>query len=145
MGAPEVKRLLRDEHFSVDATLLQAWTSHASLERVDGQQGPPPPPSSPGEGISQPKEGKKRSKGDFRGINLGDRPVTDGSAESCNIHLAKEIPKSGIGRWTSEFQSQRLGQHAVMAEGKTLQVPQALAAAYGAQHRRIRASGITLR
>ena len=36
MGAPEVKPLLSDEHFSVDGTLLQAWASHASLERIDG-------------------------------------------------------------------------------------------------------------
>ena len=40
MGAPEVKPLLSDEHFSVDGTLLQAWASHASLERTDGQQDP---------------------------------------------------------------------------------------------------------
>jgi hypothetical protein len=33
MGAPEVKPLLRDEYFLVDGTLLQAWASHASLER----------------------------------------------------------------------------------------------------------------
>ena len=36
MGVPEVKPLLSDEHFSVDGTLLQAWASHASLERIDG-------------------------------------------------------------------------------------------------------------
>ena len=29
MGAPEVKPLLSDEHFSVDGTLLQAWASRA--------------------------------------------------------------------------------------------------------------------
>ena len=34
MGAPEVKPLLSDEHFSVDGTLPQAWASHASLERM---------------------------------------------------------------------------------------------------------------
>ena len=34
MGAPEVKPLLSDEHFSVDGTLLQAWASHVSLERL---------------------------------------------------------------------------------------------------------------
>jgi hypothetical protein len=31
-----VKPLLAGEHFSVDGTLLQAWASHASLERIDG-------------------------------------------------------------------------------------------------------------
>ena len=47
MGAPEAKPLLRDEHFLVDGTLLQAWASHASLERIDGQDDRPPPPSGP--------------------------------------------------------------------------------------------------
>jgi hypothetical protein len=42
MGAPEVKTLLSDDHFSVDGTLLQAWASHASLKRIDGQEDPPP-------------------------------------------------------------------------------------------------------
>ena len=44
MGAPEVKPLLSNGHFSVDGTLLQAWASHVSLERIDGQDDPPPPP-----------------------------------------------------------------------------------------------------
>jgi transposase len=70
MGAPEVKPLLSDEHFSVDGTLLQAWASHASLKRIDGQEDPPSPPPGPGEGFGAPKEGKKRAKGDFRGIKL---------------------------------------------------------------------------
>jgi transposase len=61
MGAPEVKPLLSNEHFSVDGTLLQAWASHASLERIDGQDDPPPPPAGPGEGFGAPKEGKKRA------------------------------------------------------------------------------------
>jgi len=39
MGAPEVKPLLSDEHFSVDGTLLQAWVSYAWLERIDGHRG----------------------------------------------------------------------------------------------------------
>jgi transposase len=70
MGAPEVKPLLSNEHFSVDGTLLQAWASHASLERIDGQDDPPPPPAGPGEGFGAPKGGTKRAKGDFRGVKL---------------------------------------------------------------------------
>ena len=73
MGAPEVKPLLSDEHFSVDGTLLQAWASHASLERIDGQDDPPPPLSGPGEGFGSPKAGKKRAKGDFRGMKLSNK------------------------------------------------------------------------
>ncbi|CAK6688276.1 hypothetical protein IFHNHDMJ_00370 [Synechococcus sp. CBW1107] len=94
MGAPEVKPLLSDEHFSVDGTLLQAWASHASLERIDGQDDPPPPPSGPGEGFGAPKPGKKRAKGDFRGIKLSNkthRSSVDPDALLCrksNAHPA---------------------------------------------------------
>jgi len=83
MGAPEVKPLLSNEHFSVDGTLLQAWASHASLERIDGEDDPPPPPSGPGEGFGAAKEGRKRAKGDFRGIKLSNgthRSSTDPDA-----------------------------------------------------------------
>jgi transposase len=82
MASPEVKPLLSDEHFSVDGTLLQAWASHASLERIDGQDDPPPPPSGPGEGFGAPKEGNKRAKGDFRGIKLLKEWVTTIERES---------------------------------------------------------------
>jgi hypothetical protein len=94
MGAPEVKPLLSSEHFSVDGTLLQAWASHASLERIDGQDDPPPPPSGPGEGFGAPKAGKKRAKGDFRGIKLSNdthRSSTDPDAllaRKSNAHPA---------------------------------------------------------
>jgi transposase len=61
MGAPEVKPLLSDEHFSVDGTLLQAWASHASLERIDGQDDPPPPPSGPG-GVPGSRKGRRSER-----------------------------------------------------------------------------------
>jgi len=95
MGAPEVKPLLSDEHFSVDGTLLQARASHASLERIDGQDDPPPPPSGPGEGFGAPKPGKKRAKGNFRGIKLSNKTHRSGSdpdallARKSNAHPAQ--------------------------------------------------------
>ncbi len=95
MAAPEVQPLLSDEHFSVDGTLLQAWASHASLERIDGQDAPPPPPSGPGEGFGQPKAGKKRAKGDFLGVKLSNkthRSITDPDAllaRKSNAHPAQ--------------------------------------------------------
>ncbi len=64
-------------HFSVDGTLLQAWASHASLERIDGQVNPPPPPSGPGEGFGAPKPGRKRAKTgerDAANVMAADRP-----------------------------------------------------------------------
>jgi hypothetical protein len=59
-----------DEHCSVDGILLQAWWSHASLERIDRQEDPPTPPSGPVEGFDAAKDGKIRAKGDFHGVNL---------------------------------------------------------------------------
>jgi hypothetical protein len=92
MAAPEVKPLLSNEHFSVDGTLLQAWASHASLERIDGQDDPPLPPSGPGEGFGAPRTGKKRARGDFRGVRLSNETHRSGTdpdallARKSNVH-----------------------------------------------------------
>ena len=73
MASPEVKVLLSSEHFSVDGTLLRAWASHSSLERIDGSDDEPPLPSG-GHGFgSAPAKGKKRAKGDFRGLLLSNQ------------------------------------------------------------------------
>jgi transposase len=94
MAAPEVKPLLSNEHFSVDGTLLQAWASHASLERIDGEDDPPPPPSGPGEGFGAAKDGRKRAKGDFRGVHLSNKTHRSGTdldallARKSNVHPA---------------------------------------------------------
>ena len=45
MASPEVKPLLSSKHVSFDGTLLRAWDSHNSLERIDGTDDDPPPPS----------------------------------------------------------------------------------------------------
>lgn len=51
-------RLLSDEHFSVDGTLIRAWASHKSFVPKDG----PPPPSSGSHGNPEVDfKGKKRS------------------------------------------------------------------------------------
>ena len=103
MGAPEVKPLLSDEHFSVDGTLLQAWASHASLERIDGQDDPPPPPSGPGEGFGAPKPGKKRAKGDCRGIKLSraavpkiQSPFSTAQLPGARAHGQPPCPDRGL-------------------------------------------------
>jgi IS5 family transposase len=83
MASPEVKPLLSSEHFSVDGTLLWAWASQSSLERIDGSDDEPPS-SSGGNGFgSAPAKGKKRAKGDFRGLLLSNqthRSSSDGEA-----------------------------------------------------------------
>jgi hypothetical protein len=73
LASPEVKPLLSSEHFAVDGTLLRAWASHSSLERIDGTDDDPPPPSG-GNGFgSAPAKRKKRAKGDFRGLLLSNQ------------------------------------------------------------------------
>lgn len=47
--------------------LLQAWASHSSLARSDGED-EPPPPSGSGEVFGAPKDGKNRAKGNFSGV-----------------------------------------------------------------------------
>lgn len=83
MASPEVKPLLSSEPLSVDGTLLRAWASHSSLERIDGSDdGPPPPNGGKGFGGTASK-GKNRAKGDFRGLFLSNqthRSLRDGEA-----------------------------------------------------------------
>ena len=59
--------------------------------------------------------------------DLSDRPVTDGGADGSDIHLQEEVAESGIGGRTLEPKAKRLCEHIVMAPGKTLQIPEALA------------------
>jgi transposase len=54
---PQVKRLLSEEHFSVDGTLIDAWASQKSFQPKDGS-GDPPAPGSNGEADFR---GQKRS------------------------------------------------------------------------------------
>lgn len=39
----QIRRLLSDEHFSVDTSLIEAWASMKSFRRVDGDDDDPPP------------------------------------------------------------------------------------------------------
>ena len=48
MGLPRVRRLLSDEHFTVDSTLIDAWASMKSFRPKDGS-GEPPAPGKNGE------------------------------------------------------------------------------------------------
>jgi transposase len=43
----DAHRLLSDEHFTVDGTLLEAWASHKSFRPKDGPQPPPDDPGNP--------------------------------------------------------------------------------------------------
>ena len=69
MARPRVKRLLSSDHFSVDGTMIEAWSSMKSL-KPRPQVGQPPdasdqePPRSP---PSPPSSGGRNAAADFRG------------------------------------------------------------------------------
>jgi hypothetical protein len=96
LAAPEVKPLLSSEHFSVDGTLLRAWASHSSLERIDGLDDSPPP-ASDGQEFSGNGSGKKRAKGDFSGLLLSNQ--THRSSSDGEARLFKKAP--GVGAFLS--------------------------------------------
>ena len=97
LAAPEVKPLLSSEHFSVDGTLLRAWASHGSLERIDGIDDDPPSPSV-GKGFGAfANTGKTRAKGDFRGLLLSNQ--THRSTSDDEARLFKKSP--GVGAFLS--------------------------------------------
>lgn len=85
----------------MDGTLLQAWASLASLERIEGQDEPPPPPSGTAfEGFGASKPGKRRANSDFRGIWLSNstrRSGTDPDALLCLKSKAHPAPPSSRG------------------------------------------------
>lgn len=57
LGQPRVKRLLSDDHFSVDGTLIEAWASMKSFRPKDGSDEPP----GPGRNAERNFHGEKRS------------------------------------------------------------------------------------
>jgi hypothetical protein len=66
--------------------------------------------------------------------DLGDCPVTDRRAQPRHVHLMEEVAERGI-RWRpSQLQAECLSQRAVVAYGKALQIPQALAATQDPEH-----------
>ena len=58
MGDPAVKRLLSDEHFSVDGMLIDAWASMKSFRRTDGGDDDP---AGPGRNAERDFRGEQRS------------------------------------------------------------------------------------
>ena len=67
--------------------------------------------------------------------NLGQHPDLQLPADLGHIHLQEQIPECGISGRSPELKPQRLDQRGVMADGKALQIPQALAAAQDPKHR----------
>lgn len=57
VSLPKVKKLMSNEHFSVDGTLIDAWASMKSFQPKDGSG----PPSGPGRNGERDFHGEKRS------------------------------------------------------------------------------------
>ena len=58
MARPRVKRLLSSDHFSVDGTMIQAWSSMKSLKPTEPAKGP---------GDEPPPSGGRNAEADFHG------------------------------------------------------------------------------
>jgi len=72
LSQPRVCKLLSDEHFSVDGTLIEAWASMKSFRPKDGSGGPP----DPGRNGERSFRGEKRS-------NETHASTTDPEAKLC--------------------------------------------------------------
>jgi len=111
MASPEVKPLLSSEHFSVDGTLLRAWASHSSLKRIVGGDDDPPPPSG-GNGFgSGGGKGRKRAKGDFRGLLLSNQTHRSRSDDEARLFRKS----GGTGAFLSYLGPPENGQKACAA------------------------------
>jgi transposase len=76
------RRLLSDEHFTVDGTLIEAAASLKSLKRTGGADGPPAPPADPG----HPRvnfRGEKRSNATHASASARVVRAAPGRARSC--------------------------------------------------------------
>jgi transposase len=85
VGLARKKKLLSDEHFSVDGTLIQAWASQKSYRRKDDDSEPP-------------AGGGRNSEADFHGekrCNETHESNTDGDARRAKKGRGKE-PKLSI-------------------------------------------------
>ena len=86
-----VRRLLSDEHFSVDGTLVEAWASMKSFRRKDGGGGDPPA----GRNAERDFRGERRSNATHASATDGDaRLFRKGDGQSSRLcfmgHLLME-------------------------------------------------------
>jgi len=62
---------------------------------------------------------------------LGDRPVANRSAQPRYVKLVEEVGEGGIRWWLRKFDTKSDAQNTVVADGKALQIQQALTTAQG--------------
>jgi transposase len=93
LSLPEVKKLLSDEHFSVDGTLIEAWASLKSFTAKDGSGGAPP--SAGGRNAERDFHGQKRR-------NDTHASTTDPEAKLFRKGLGKEAKLAFMGHLLAE-------------------------------------------
>jgi transposase len=103
LALPQVKRLLSDEHFSVDGTLIEAWASIKSFRPRDGDGGD-----------SSCDAGGRNAERDFHGAkwsNETHRSTTDGDARLYRKGRNKEARLCYLGHAMME------NRHGLVVDG----------------------------
>ena len=96
LAIPRVKRLLSQDHFSVDGTLIQAWASMKSFRPKDDTTPPTPP---------EPPAGGRNTEVDFHGQRLSNdthQSVTDPEARLYRKGRGREAKLSFMGHLLME-------------------------------------------
>jgi transposase len=99
LNLPQVRRLLSNEHFSVDGTLIEAWASMKSFVPKDGSN---PPPSGQGPGTTG---GGRNADRDFHGekrSNETHASTTDPDARLFRKGKGKEAKLCHMGHVLTE-------------------------------------------
>jgi len=97
LSIPRVKRLLSQDHFSVDGTLIQAWASMKSFRPKDGTPGDPPEPG-----------GGRNGEVDYHGQRLSNdthRSTTDPEARPYRKGRGREAKLCFMGHLLMEMLS----------------------------------------
>ncbi len=105
LAIPRVKRLLSQDHFSVDGTLIQAWASMKSFRPKDDGTPPAPP---------EPPEGGRNAEVDFHGQRLSNdthRSITDPEARLYRKGRGREAKLSFMGHALME------NRHGLIVDG----------------------------
>ncbi len=104
LAIPRVKRLLSQDHFSVDGTLIQAWASMKSFRPKDGTTPDPP----------EPPAGGRNAEVDFHGQRLSNdthRSITDPEARLYRKGRGREAKLSFMGHALME------NRHGLIVDG----------------------------
>ena len=105
LAIPRVKRLLSQDHFSVDGTLIQAWASMKSFRPKDDGTPPEPP---------EPLAGGRNAEVDFHGQRLSNdthRSITDPEARLYRKGRGREAKLSFMGHALTE------NRHGLIVDG----------------------------